>query len=226
MAKKKTKRPTKKEAAGKESASKNGTPTGKPRRTRRHNPAKARVWQVAFLRILRKHNQLALAAEAAGVSRRHVYTCAKKDRKFRTEITEARRMFREDNIARLEGELLRRALVTDHKKKDTRALLTALRRFDPDHYDRPKNQNVNLGGQPGNQLPVAPNAEHRISIVRIVDINSHADAELFRKIQRERQATDEVIDEIPPPSIGSNEPTNGKHEGNGKQATNGKAGRQ
>lgn len=221
MAKKKAKGAAKKQ----ESTAKK--PRRVPGRTRGPSPAKVRAWQIPFLRLLRKHNQLSLAAEAVGISRWYVFERAKKDKKFRMEISEARRLFREDNVAKLEGELLRRALLTDHKKKDTRALLTALRRFDPEHYDRPKNQNVNLGGQPGNQLPAAPSAEHRISIVRIVDINSHADAELFRKIQRERQATDQVIDEIPPPSIGSNEPTNGKHEGNGsKQAANGKAGRQ
>ncbi len=236
MAKKKAKRAARKPSAdlvGKSDTKTAGKPKKLRKPRRKYGPQAARrnakgelFWQAPFLARLRSHNQIGLAAEEVGIHRRSVYYLAKEDKEFRRSMSEARRLYYEDNISKLEGELVRRALDSSVRRKDTRALLAALRRFDPDHYDRPKNQNVNLGGQPGNQLPASPTSEHRISVVRIIDINSHADAELFRRIQRERQEINEVIDETPPASIGSNEPTNGKHTGNGKPAANGKASRE
>ncbi len=189
------------------------------RRKKRNGASERRAaWKAVYLEQLEKHGKVYLAARLAGVSRKLVWDERKRDREFRVACAEAVQLFTERHAAELEAELFRRAKHSTPGEMDTKALLAALRRLDPKNYDKPKSSNLNVGGQPGNQLPAPPAVEQQIRVIRIVNINSHADAAMFRQIQANRKLIEERADDVegdsPAPAI-AHVNGNGKN-GNGK----------
>lgn len=170
-------------------------------------------WIGPYIEQLQKHGKYTLAAKVVGIDRHHVWDERKKNKQFRLACAEALRLFVEKHAAELEEELFRRAKHSTPGEMDTKALLAALRRLDPANYDKPKNQNLNLGGQPGNQLPAPVTPEQQITVIRITSVRDHADAQEFRRIQADRQIIEERSEEtdtLAPAVASSNGHGNGK----------------
>jgi hypothetical protein len=83
--------------------------------------------QDIFLEAYRTSSSHPSAARAAGVTRKTVYDQMSRNPEFKARVLEARKEIE----AMLADELIRRSLVTDAKKKDTTALIFALKNLCP-----------------------------------------------------------------------------------------------